>query len=290
MPQAAVRSLTLVRETKLFELLPDADESTRLEASGVEIVDDHLLIVLDGFSSIVRLPFERDPLTIGPGEFVGEAGTDGYEDLSFNPEDRRILLLREAVAHDGAFAGEVVEWNTRFERTNSWVLPFQLEDENKGFEGLAWTRRAGGEWLLALCEGNFCKGGKKGRKPGGGRIQAFSPNNGNWKRVREIALPEDLPFEDYSALAMRGDRVGIVSQESSMLWVGDLSPDGWDWMTHGQLYAFPRSRSGNQRYLSVEGLAWVSSQRLVAVSDKRKKEQPREAEEKDQSIHVFDLP
>jgi hypothetical protein len=290
MPQTAVRSLTLVRETKLFELLPDADESTRLEASGVDILDDHLLIVLDGFSALIRLPFERAPLTIGRGEFVGEPGTDGYEDLSYNSEDRRILLLREAVPHHGAFAGEVVEWNASFERTDAWVLPFALEDENKGFEGLAWTRRAGAEWLLALCEGNFCKGGKKGRKPGGGRIQAFSRGNGGWKRVREIALPEDLPFEDYSALALLGDRVGIVSQESSMLWVGDLSPNGWDWVSNGQLYEFPRSRRGNQQYFSVEGLAWLSDSQVIAVSDKRKKEQPLEAEEKDQSIHVFELP
>jgi hypothetical protein len=34
----------------------------------------------------------------------------------------------------------------------------------------------------------------------------------------------------------------------------------------------------------------VGPRRVIAVSDKRKKEQPREAEEKDQSIHVFDLP
>jgi hypothetical protein len=170
------------------------------------------------------------------------------------------------------------------------VLDFVLEDENKGFEGLAWTRRAGRTWLLALCEGNFCTSGKKGRTPGGGRIQAFALENGTWTRVRQIALPDDLPFEDYSALGLSGDRVGVVSQESSLLWVGDLSPGGWEWVTHGQLYEFPRSQNGNLQYLCVEGLAWLGPRRVVTVSDKSKKDQPPEAEKKDQSIHIFDLP
>jgi hypothetical protein len=289
-PRRAVEPLILVREHKLFELLPGADRSTRLEASGVEVIGDHLVIVMDEHSQVLRLPFARRPLKIGSGELVGKQGTKGYEDLSYDRADGRLLLLREAVRHKKAYAGEVVEWDSRFERIDRQVLPFTVEDDNTGFEGLAWTRRAGVEWLLALCEGNFCRGGKKGRTPGGGRIQAFTRRNGKWKHAREIALPADLPFEDYSSLAMLGDRVAVVSQESSMLWVGELAPDGWDWDAEGQLYEFPRSRKGKQQYFSVEGIAWLGSRRVIAVSDRRKKEQPSAAEDKDQSIHVFDLP
>jgi hypothetical protein len=290
MPKHAVQPLSLVIEHKLFELMPGCTEATRLEASGVEIFGDRLLIVMDNLEEVARVPFQRNPLALGSGDFVGQQGVNGYEDIAHDPEDNRLFLLREAVPHGNAFAGEVIECNTQFERIRHTVLDFVLEDENKGFEGLAWTRRAGRAWLLALCEGNFCTSGKKGRTPGGGRIQAFALENGNWTRVRQIALPEDLPFEDYSALSMSGDRVGVVSQESSLLWVGDLSPDGWDWVTHGQLYEFPRNDKGNLQYLSVEGLAWLGPRRVVAVSDKSKKDQPPEAEAKDQSVHVFDLP
>jgi hypothetical protein len=290
MPKHAIQELTLVRESKLFELVPGATSSTRLEASGVEIVDDHLLIVMDEQSQVFRVPFRRTPVSFETGEFVGDGSKGGYEDISFNPESRRLFLLREAVKQGNAYAGEVVELDERFEEVGAWQLDFKLEDKNKGFEGLAWTRRDGEMWLLALCEGNFCVGGKRGRTPGGGRIQAFAPRNGAWKRVREIALPEDLPFEDYSALAISGDRVGVVSQESALLWVGDLTPDGWDWMDGGQLYEFPRSGRRALQYLTVEGLAWLGPRRVVAVSDKTKKDQPPEAEAKDQSIHVFDLP
>ncbi len=290
MRELVVQSLGLAYEAKLFELIPNGTESTRLEASGAVVVGDHVFVVLDNRSDAIRLPLTRDPLAIGKGEFVGEEGADGYEDVTYDPDDDRLLLLHEAMPYNGAFAGQVIEWNSQFKQVAQRVLPFTFESENKGFEGLAWTRRAPGEWLLALCEGNFCLGGKKGRKPGGGRIQLFKRADREWKHVREIALPEHLPFPDYSALALDHDRVGVVSQEAAMLWVGELSSGGWDWEGLGQLYEFPLSKKGNLHYSSVEGLAWLSDNRILTVTDKRKKDQPRNAEEKDQSIQVFDLP
>ena len=53
----------------------------------------------------------------------------------------------------------------------------------------------------------------------------------------------------------------------------------------GAIYRFPSKRYGN-----VEGIAWLSRDTLVAVSDRRKKEQPVRCAEKDQAIHVFRIP
>ena len=50
-------------------------------------------------------------------------------------------------------------------------------------------------------------------------------------------------------------------------------------------YRFPGKDYGN-----VEGVAWLSSDTLVAVSDRRKKDQPKRFAAKDQSIHVFRIP
>jgi hypothetical protein len=41
---------------------------------------------------------------------------------------------------------------------------------------------------------------------------------------------------------------------------------------------------------NVEGIAWLTRDTLVAVSDRRKSDQPDRCGEKDQSIHVFRLP
>ena len=51
---ARVRSLTLVFEQKLFELLPSTDANTRLEASGIDIDGTHFLIVFDNLTRIAK--------------------------------------------------------------------------------------------------------------------------------------------------------------------------------------------------------------------------------------------
>jgi hypothetical protein len=41
---------------------------------------------------------------------------------------------------------------------------------------------------------------------------------------------------------------------------------------------------------NVEGIAWLSRDTLVAVSDRKKWRQPARCAEKDQSIHLFRIP
>jgi hypothetical protein len=54
----------------------------------------------------------------------------------------------------------------------------------------------------------------------------------------------------------------------------------------GAVYRFP-----NKSYGNVEGIAWLSRDTLVAVSDRKKRRQPaRCCDEKDQSIHLFRIP
>jgi hypothetical protein len=285
------RSLTLVFERKLSELLPEATDDTRLEASGIDVVDDHLVVVLDNLSMVARIPFRREPFKLRTGGLVGDdARGEGYEDVTFDARRDRLLLLREAIERDGGdIQAEVVEWNDRFEFVRKRTLPFAFQDLNKGFEGLACIRRGGRDWLLTLCEGNRCRGGNKGREPGGGRIHVFGEEDGQWVHERELHLPEDVLFEDYSGLAVDGDRVGVVSQKTSMLWVSHLAPDEWEWQGPHRLYEFPRSGNGEAIYTQVEGLAWLGPDRIAVVSDRRKKNGNGGAASKDESIHVFDL-
>ena len=43
-------------------------------------------------------------------------------------------------------------------------------------------------------------------------------------------------------------------------------------------------------YGNVEGIAWLSPNTLVAVSDQKKRRQPAACAKKDQSIHLFRIP
>jgi hypothetical protein len=168
---------------------------------------------------------------------------------------------------------------------------FPVDGPNKGLEGLTCVRRAGRAYLLGLCEGNRCKDGPEGRRPGGGRIQVFDRGGRDWDHAGTIRLPASLWFEDYSSLAVVGDRVAVMSQSSSALWVGRLRPSGWELADEGRVWAFPPDREGRTIYCSIEGVSWVAADRVVVVSDRAKREgQDQRCRAKDQSIHVFAIP
>jgi hypothetical protein len=77
-----------------------------------------------------------------------------------------------------------------------------------------------------------------------------------------------------------------------MLWVGQFDDVSWSWQDAGQLYGFPRSDNGTIRYGNIEGVGWITRTRVVTVSDCRKKKNQLDERlsEKDQSVHVFDMP
>ena len=112
----------------------------------------------------------------------------------------------------------------------------------------------------------------------------------NWNRVAKIRLPETVLFEDYSGITVAGDRIAIVSQVSSALWLGHLAPDSWQVTGPGTSYALPADAEGNVVYGTAEGVSWIGPDRVVMVSDKAKPEQDRRCRAKDQSIHIFRIP
>jgi hypothetical protein len=108
-----------------------------------------------------------------------------------------------------------------------------------------------------------------------------------WVRSGELRLPAELPFVDYAGIGLKGNRVGVVSQESSMVWVNSFKPGGFEWDGDGDVLHFPKSKDGKRQYFTVEGFAWLDNNHFVAVSDKRKTTEPVRAKQKDQSIHIF---
>jgi hypothetical protein len=170
------------------------------------------------------------------------------------------------------------------------VVDIRLAADNKGLEGLTCLHRGGQTYLLGLSEGNHRKGGEAGRRPGGGRIHDFSFGQEVWQHVGVIRLPKDVPFEDYASVAVAGDRLAVVSQESSEVWIGTISLLGFDITDDGMIFGFPRDEDGHKVYCNVEGICWVGNQ-LVCVSDKAKKdEHERRCRDKDQSIHLVNVP
>ena len=101
--------------------------------------------------------------------------------------------------------------------------------------------------------------------------------------VLEPIFEADLPPELY---AYRDQQLAIVSQASARLWVARVDEEAHALVPGSDaVYRFPSKSYGN-----VEGIAWLSRDTLVAVSDRKKRGQPARCAEKDQSIHLFRIP
>jgi hypothetical protein len=285
-------TLKLVRERKICELIASAKPTKRWEASGVLVKDGHYFIVFDDRSEIARISDELQ--TNKANGLLGMAHGDfGYEGITYNPTKRRYYLLVEARKHaDGFYRAAIVEYDDDFKYLKDRLVDFTFKSGNKGFEAVAYVQLNGNDFLLALCEGNKCKGGNKGREPGGGRVQIFEKKRTCWRHSGTIALPTTLPFEDYSGMSVDNGRVAIVSQVNSLLWVGQFDDAEWSCRDAGQLFEFPRFDDGSIRYGNIEGVGWITPTRIVAVSDKSKTsiEADNALSGKDQSIHIFDIP
>ena len=262
---------------------------SRLEASGVVRRGDDYFIVCDNFGQVARVNCDFDQTE--KNAFLGEPIGHGFESIARSERDGHFFLAIESLPTEGGdFKAKLVEWDCDFTHVSEQWLDFAFEHENRGFEGLAVVDRDEDQYVLALCEGNKCMAGRKGREPGGGRIQVFQRQDDHWLRIETIELPETVPFEDYAGLALEGSRIAVVSQRSSGLWIGSLNTSSWTIDGPGRVYDFPRSRKGKIQYGNVEGVCWIAEDRVAVVSDRRKSDEPKRYEEKDQSIHIFEIP
>jgi hypothetical protein len=292
MRMLTVPALYLVRESKICDLMPRDLAITRWEASGVLVNDRHYFVVFDDRTEIARFSDDLQPNDAN-GLFGMAHAVSGYEGITYNAAKRRFYLLVESRKHpSGYYQASIVEYDDDFKYLKDRPVDFTFKSSNKGFEAVAHVRRNNTDYLLALCEGNKCKCGDKGRKPGGGRVHVFEKKRKQWLHSRSIALPTTVPFVDYSGMSIDNGWVAIVSQVNAMLWVGQFDEAGWTWRNAGQLYEFPRSDDGAIWYGNIEGVGWITPTRIVAVSDRRKKKnQPEKGlSEKDQSVHIFDIP
>ena len=65
-------------------------------------------------------------------------------------------LIESMEDTDGKYRGFLSEYDADFHFQRCARLSTTFDTPNKGFEGLAYLRRGGDEYILATCEGNLC--------------------------------------------------------------------------------------------------------------------------------------
>jgi hypothetical protein len=283
--------LVLVTERKLADFIRPPVHDGVLEASGVIAKGADYYVIFDNVRRIARIHRSLEPGSKRHRWFGRKREGEGYEDIAFSRATGRFYLLIEAEKHpDGTFKALIDECNALAQYKKRRWVDFSFEKRNTGFEGLSAVRWRGQDYLLALCEGNRCRAGAAGRKPGGGRIHLLQRSGTLWTPVARIKLPRTVTFEDYSAVALRGRRIAVISQQSSRLWIGTLRFGDWTIADEGQIYDFPRTKTGRIKYGTLEGLCWLTDRSFVCVSDFARRPCSKRFRKVDQSIHVFKLP
>lgn len=278
------RKLELVREAKLYRLLPAKSESSRLEASGVALLDDTTaLVVFDNLNLVARVDLSFEPRKSNGLQPAPSLGI-GFEDITYDDQQGQVFCLIEALEDfDGQLRAFVAEYDSAGKFVRCTRLHTKFAKENKGFEGLEHVWLDGREFLYALREGNHGKGSGHG----GGRVDVFVRTpDGGWEAENSIRLPQKADFQDYAAISYRFQQIAVVSQASARLWVAQIDEHQRAVVPGSDaVYRFPSKSYGN-----VEGIAWLTPDTLVAVSDRRSADQPDRNKKKDQSIHLFRIP
>jgi len=142
------------------------------EASGVRIVGDSYYVVFDNIFDIGKmakdLPFlstDNVLLTL-EGQTKKKKDESQYEGIAIDLDNNIFFLAQEAVASKKsdryhANISEVHMGSESYRVTRACLTEIGFDTDNKGIEGIAHLRVNGNEYLLGLCEGNHCEGGKK---------------------------------------------------------------------------------------------------------------------------------
>ena len=276
--------LQLVAEKKLSKLLPNKLVD-HYEASGVAASDGMLYVAFDNLTQIAAIDTSLTKGKLGPGEVTDSQ----YEAITASDDGRFYAMIEAESDANGLAELAELDGNTAFAGKTATDASF--EHSNKGFEGAAFLRVAGQEYVLALCENNLCKDDDS--PAGEGRVLLLALTDGIWTTQARLKLPESVAFLNYSdiSLANNGDdsyTVAVVSHKSSAVWLGTLSTSPWALTGPSKFYVFPRSAEGAVRYCSVEGITFLGPSVLAAVSDKSDGEEACADEE--ESIHIFQMP
>ena len=279
---ASAKTLELVAEKKLSKLLRKEDS---YEASGIVASGGMLYVASDNSTVVAAIDTSLGDGALGPGD----ASESQYEAITAT-DDGRFFAMIETVSETDARA-ELAELDSSTVLLEQSFTDTTFEHVNKGFEGLAWLRIAGTEYLLALCENNNCKDDDSA--VGKGRVKLLAKVDGVWATQASLKLPESVAFLNYSDLALQDNGDGsftaaIVSHKSSALWLGTLSTSPWAFSGPSTFYVFPRTEQGVVQYCSIEGVTFLGPSVVAAVSDKSDGSAPCTDEE--ESIHIFKLP
>nr|HNH58163.1 hypothetical protein [Leptospiraceae bacterium] len=262
---------------------------------GVYARGNQLYVIFDNMKAVgvIEASLENNQMNFLKGNIFEKSN---YEAITYKDENPfQFYVMIESKEITNGYYPFLVRLDADLNFQEEKIVKFELEKKNKGIEGISHVSRNGENYILALCEGNFCNSDKEKHR-GNGRILVLKEEKDHWEITAEIKLPSSISFLDYSDMDIENGRVAIVSQMSSALWVGELHSEKWEVLEKGTLYYFPfGDREGNAGlggeiiYCNIEGVSWLGHHEIVVVSDKRNEDQDKWCKHKESMIHIFEI-
>ena len=185
---------------------------------------------------------------------------------------------------------------------------------NKGIEEIfVWTAANGTRYMMGICEGPGCAAttltsATNVWPPNNavfGKIMVFNQNPSTCAWANHMNITTPAKMGDYAAFSFfpayplpnnNGTKdirvVSILSQQDSMVWVGRFDFNTMSFISTGSFYRnLPRTAGtctatkpgGTITNCNMEGIAWINSTHLIAVSDQA------DCGSTQESVHIFDL-
>lgn len=277
-----------IAEAKFYKLFTGYDSGDDFEASGVKVVGNYFYAIFDNRYKIGKV-LNTLPINSNSNSLLSSgSGSSNFEAITYdNYGTPNFYVADENESHNGAYSPKIYEYDADMNlQSTTWApYSFTSANSNKGFEGLVWVRRNNTDYLLGLCEGT-------------GVIVVMVQDGNNWDLVSTFNMPTGTGMTDFSDIDISSTgRVAVTSQESSKVWIGQLSSTSWAFTDGGIVYNFPTGDANgnvgagsNVLYANVEGVSFITDTKIVCTSDKVKSDQPSYQSYKDQSIHIFNLP
>ena len=286
-----------IREEKFYQLFPGYKKNFHFEGSGVFSKGNLFYVVFDNTKAIGVIDSSltlNSELNFLKGNLFEKSNYEGITFKDLEPSSFYVMI--ESLEVNNSYYPAIVKLDTNLNSLEQKFVKFELEKKNKGLEGISFITRNGENYILGLCEGNFCNSDKE-KTRGNGRIQVLKETETEWVKVAEIKLPASINFLDYADMDIENGRVAIVSQVSSAVWVGEFHSEKWELLDKGSIFYFPfGDREGNPGlggeiiYCNIEGVSWIGPHEIVVVSDKRNEDQEKWCKHKEEMIHIFEIP
>lgn len=273
-----------IREIKIRSLMP-AINSSKIEASGVYYNNGNYYIIFDNLHKIAII--KQDFSIINSNQWLGKERAkrkSGFEGITYNPLTNKYLVVQESEKFQNKIIPVIHEFTHDFETSDSYDIDFLLKNENKGAEGITFFKIKNESYILLLFEKPNTLNQSTNEV---GNILVLKKKNGYYEKFAYLSLPKNVNFDDFSDIAWNGSKIAVLSQESSSLWVGELTEE-LTWKNAGNTYYFPK-REGEYLYCNLEGISWINETTIVLVSDTSKKKQPSICKEKSEMIHLWKI-